>query len=109
LLSKTLYISGQAVTSILIADSFATRLRGMLFRRPLPPALLIKPTNAVHGIGMTQRLDVAFLDDRGTVLKTALLSPFGFTACRGATSAIEAPCGSFAKWDLAVGTVASIR
>lgn len=81
----------------------------MLFRRKLPQAMLIRPTNAVHGIGMTRRLDVAFIDESGKVLKIACLKPFGFRASRAASAALESPAGSFAKWELRVGDTAEIR
>lgn len=104
MLVKTLYISGERISSILIADTFFTRLRGMLFRRPLPAALLISPTNAVHGFGMTRGLDVAFIDGEGTVLRTAALAPFGLRLCSRAKQVIEAPRGSFDSWNLTAGT-----
>ncbi len=106
---KELLINNRAVAAALIANTFRTRLRGMLFRNPLPDAMLIQPTNAVHGIGMTQSLDVAFVDAAGAVLQISRLSPFGFKSCRGAASALEAPAGNFAKWNLQVGDVLEFR
>ncbi len=106
---KQLIINGVKVAQALIADTFATRLRGMLFRRQLPPAMLISPTKAVHGMGMTRSLDVAFIDASGTVLKIATLRPFGFVAAQAACAALEAPSGNFVEWNLTEGDTVEIR
>jgi len=102
---QPLIINGQKKGTVLIADSFGTRLRGMMFRNPLPEAMIIAPTSSVHGVGMTKSLDVAMIDDAGTVLKIARLRPFGLVGQRGATAALEAPVGSFEKWGLRKGMV----
>jgi len=107
--SKDIFINELYADKALIADSFLTRLRGMLFRKALPPALLITPTNSVHGIGMLKSLDVAFLDADSKVIKTATLRPFGLVGCRSAKSALEAPEGSFSMWNLTVGSQVELK
>ena len=54
-----------------IADSFFSRLKGLLGTVGLPDgdALLLRPCNNIHMFGMKYAIDVAFVDDQGKVLK----------------------------------------
>lgn len=102
---QVLLVDGREVSPVLLADTARTRLRGMLFRRPLPPALLLQPAGSVHGMGMLTTLEVALLDDDRQVLATLRLRPCGLTRPRrGVRSVLEAPVGSFARWGLVVGS-----
>jgi hypothetical protein len=95
----------------------------MTLRRRLPPALLLVPGGAVHGLGMTVSLDVAMLvpADRATarppggrgarldrpweVRRVARLTPFGLVlGVPGVVAVLEAPVGSFAEWALEPGS-----
>jgi uncharacterized membrane protein (UPF0127 family) len=51
-------------TSIEVADTFTTRLVGLLGRRELPPGggLLIRPSSGVHTFAMRFPIDVVTLD-----------------------------------------------
>ncbi|WP_418277925.1 DUF192 domain-containing protein [Isoptericola jiangsuensis] len=103
-------MNDEIVAPLELADTWATRARGMLWRRTLPPALLIRPCNSVHGAGMTVALDVALLDARGTVLEILLLRPWRVTRPRrGAVAVLEAPQGSFDSWGLTTGDVLRVR
>ncbi|MFC3689745.1 hypothetical protein [Aquipuribacter hungaricus] len=101
---------GREVTTEL-AGTYLRRLRGMLGRRHLPDALLLRPGNSVHGMGMLVALDVAQLvpgpdDGSYRVLRTCLLRPAGLVgARRGVVAVLEAPRGSFGRWGLAAGDV----
>ncbi|WP_343037610.1 DUF192 domain-containing protein [Isoptericola chiayiensis] len=87
-----------------VADTWARRARGMLFRRRLPSALLLTPCNSVHGAGMTTSLDVALVDSDRTVVRTLVLRPWRLTRPRrDVVAVLEAPEGSFSSWGLAVG------
>ncbi len=100
-----LRVDDRAIGPCLVADTFLTRLRGMLGRSPLPPALLLRPSGSVHGIGMRATLDVATLDADGLVLAVDVLHPFGVTRpVRGARQVLEAPEGSFARWGVVPGS-----
>jgi len=104
--SQSLVVDGSPVGPVLVADTYWTRLRGMLGRRTLPAALLLTPANSVHGMGMTQPLDVAVLDAAGTVLDVRVLRPMRMTrAVSGGRQVLEAPAGSFVRWGVRPGSV----
>lgn len=70
----TLTIPEKAVTigsDIGLADTFATRLCGLLGRNGLEPGsgILIRPSSGVHTIGMRFPIDVVGLDRKLRVLK----------------------------------------
>lgn len=80
-----------------IADSFFSRLKGLLGTDGLPPgeALLIRPCNNIHMFGMKYAIDVLFVSAGDQVLKTvAGLAPGKFTSCSGAVYVVEMPCGT---------------
>lgn len=55
------------------------RMRGLLCRDGLPPgeALLIRPCNAVHTLGMRFALDLRFYDRSGMLVREVLNVPPG--------------------------------
>lgn len=80
-----------------IADSFWSRLKGLLGTKELPggEALLIRPCNNIHMFGMKYSIDVVFADAANRVLKTvAHLAPGKIASCRGAAYVVELPCGT---------------
>lgn len=102
-------VDGREASDVLVAETYWTRLRGMLGRRPLPPALLLRPSGSVHGMGMREPLDVAMLAPDGTVLATRVLRPRGLVnAPRGTRDVLEAPVGSFERWGLREGSVVTL-
>lgn len=105
-----LLVDGSDVAPVMVADTGWSRLRGMIARAPLPPAMLLRPSNSVHGIGMRAPLDVATLDPAGAVLTVRVLRPGGLTPfVRGAVDVLEAPVGSFARWGLTPGSTIGTR
>ena len=54
-----------------VADTFLSRLRGLMFRRDLPAGegLLIKRCNAIHTFFMRFPIDAVFLDRAGAVVR----------------------------------------
>lgn len=65
--------SGTRVGSnIRVADSWWRRLRGLLARGPLgqDDGLLLLECGAIHTVGMTYPIDVAFLDAEGIVVRS---------------------------------------
>lgn len=96
-----LVVDGGAVIDVVVADTVLSRARGLLFRRVLPEALLLRPCTSVHGAWMRVPLDVALLSADLRVLHTQVLRPWGMTRPRrGVTQVLEAPAGSFARWGL---------
>ncbi len=71
---------------------------------------MLRPCRWVHTIGMKFPLDVAFIDDDGTVVKTMHMHPhrIGVPVWR-ANLVIEAQGGAFARWGLRVGDVIEVR
>jgi len=105
-----LIVDGRDVADVVVADTWARRARGMLARSPLPASMWFVGETGVHGVGMTRSLDVALLDEGGRVVATTVLHPFGMTRPRrGVADVLEAPCGSFARWGLAVGSTLARR
>lgn len=55
-----------------LADTFFARFRGLMFRRTIAEdyALCITPCNQIHMLNMKFPIDVVYLDEGGTVIKT---------------------------------------
>ncbi len=92
-------------TRVALADRWWLRLRGLLGRPALDAGegLMLRPCRAVHMLGMSYPLDVAFLGRDGSVVASYhALRPGGRTGWhRGAREALELPAGTLA----ASGTV----
>jgi uncharacterized protein len=102
--TEQLFVDGRAVAPARRADTYVTRLRGLLGTRGLDGALLLSPGNSVHGFGMIYTLDVALLDADLVVRHVLRLRPFGLTRPRrGIRHVLEAERGAFERWDLRVG------
>jgi len=72
--------------------------------------MLIRPARSVHTIGMKFPVDVALLDDDGTVIKTLQLRRFRVSApIWRAKAVLEAEAGAFGSWGLKIGDVLEIR
>ncbi|MEZ6188938.1 MAG: DUF192 domain-containing protein [Planctomycetota bacterium] len=107
---------GTVVASeLVLANTFGTRLRGLIGRR-LPPehGLWLEPCNSIHMMFVPYAIDVVFLrrgegplgaGSAGEVLKVcSRVWPWvGLAWCSGATSALELKAGRAADLGLAVG------
>lgn len=94
------------------ADSFFTRLRGLLGTRGLPAGegLVIRPCNSVHTFGMSYAIDVVFAAADHRVVRTvAGLAPGRLAACRGSRYVVELPAGTLAATGTAAGDVLALR
>jgi uncharacterized membrane protein (UPF0127 family) len=89
--------TGATVASnVEIADTSATRRRGLLGRDSLPSgsALVITRCNSIHTIGMRFPIDVAFVDTKGRVRKVVHgIGPWRIALSPLAASAIEFAAG----------------
>ena len=94
-------------TTVRKADSFLTRLVGLLQRRALGPeeALWLIPSKGIHTIGMKFPIDVVFLDKNSIVLKTiSNLAPYRITGVQlRAHSIVELPKGTLNKSRTEIG------
>jgi uncharacterized membrane protein (UPF0127 family) len=84
--------------------------RGLLGRDGIEGAMVLTNCRWVHTLGMRFALDVAYLDEKGVVVKTVHMHRHrvGAPVWR-ARSVIEAQEGAFGRWDLRVGDVVEVR
>ena len=93
-----------------IADTWKTRLKGVLGCERFEGALLTKPAFSVHSIGLKTELDVAYCDANLRVLDIVTMVPnrMGMPRVR-ARQVIEAPKGSFERWGIRAGDQLEVR
>ena len=96
-------------TSLAVADTHWTRLRGLLGLRPDDfrngHGLWITPCHGVHTLGMGFPIDVVYLDrERTVVLVESELKPWRFAPIRAqATSVLELPSRTATQTSTTVG------
>lgn len=98
--------STPALLTVRRADTFFSRLTGLLFSSPLQPghALLIVPCAAVHTAFMRFAIDVVFLDRAGRIKKIVPhLKPWRATACAEAHQTLELAAGEAKRMGLTLG------
>lgn len=94
------------------AESWWSRLRGLLFRPPLQAdgseGLLITPCGSVHTCGMTYPIDIVFIDDGGVVVgcREAVV-PLRFRMQRGSRSVLELAQGAIRRHRIRNGDLLS--
>lgn len=95
-------------SSVAVADSFLSRLRGLLARPPMGEGqgLLLLDCGSVHTVGMGYSIDVAFLDAEGRVVRNvADLEPWRFgLGGTAAVHALELPAGRLHETGTVPGT-----
>ena len=100
----------RVVASLEVARARADRRRGLLGRDELTGALLIERCRAVHTIGMSFEIDVAFLDADGCVIDIVTMPPGRIGRPRlAARSVVEAQAGAFERWGVAAGDTLDVR
>jgi uncharacterized membrane protein (UPF0127 family) len=101
---------GQVLASAEVVTDRRDRARGLIGRDGHEGALVLARCRWIHTVGMRFALDVAYLDDAGTVLKTVRMGPsrVGLPVSR-AHAVVEAEAGAFARWGLHVGDVVEVR
>ena len=105
-----LEINGKEL-KVYMADSFATRFRGLMLRPrdflSMGAGLLIAPCNSIHMMFMRFPIDVVYLAEDYTVVKVVRnVRPWiGISTClkRGTWAVLELPIGSIEHYGLAVG------
>lgn len=92
---------------VVLANTFFTRLRGLIGRRRLDPAeaLWLRPCNGVHTWWMHYAIDVIFLDRELRIVKLVEnMRPFRLTAPhRAARSVLEMSAHTISQVQLKVG------
>ena len=81
---------------IAVADSYFTRLRGLMFRKSLAPGegLLLKNCGSIHCCFMNFTIDVVYLNDKMEVLRVETVRPWRVgSLVRGARHVLELPEG----------------
>jgi uncharacterized protein len=94
------------VDQCVVADSPASRLRGLLGRSELRPGegLLLRPASAIHTCFMRFPIDAVFLDQGLRVLRISDdLPPWRAASSRGAHAVLELPAGECARRGLEPG------
>lgn len=92
--------------TVVVADRWGRRLRGLLGKRRLHPGqgLLLRPCFSIQTMFMRFPIDAVFLDHDLVVLKIdSSLKPFRTSSCRGAREVVELSAGECARRGLAVG------
>lgn len=95
---KTLNNNGETIFDVFIADSYAKRLFGYMFRKtPHHNAILLNPCNSIHTFFMKFNIDVLFLDEQMQVIKKIenLRPGQVVNVVRGAKIVIESKEGTF--------------
>ncbi len=103
-----LVVDGAEVADLQLADTPRARAKGLLGTSGTSGAMALVPARSVHTFGMRFSIDVAFLNANGAVIDTTSLCPWRISLVRRHSAAVlEAQAGSFAGWQLEVGSVVS--
>lgn len=99
-------------TNAEVANNFILRLKGLLGTSRLPSgeALVIRPCNSIHTVGMKYAIDVLFLDKRDIIVKIINVMPAGrFSLCSGSSYVVELPAGTIESSGTVVGDKISLK
>lgn len=107
---QRLLCDGRDVAAVEVADSTASRRRGLLGTDGVAGALWITRCPSVHMMGMRFPIDVAVVDKAGRVLHVATLKPWtGLTRFRlRASATVESAAGSMREWCVEPGSVLTV-
>ena len=101
---------GDVLATVEVCAGVRARTKGLLGRREIDGALLLRPCRSVHTIGMRVAIDVAFCDATGSVLRTCTLRPWRLSpVVPRAAFVVEAADGAFERWNLAPGDRLELR
>lgn len=105
-----LVTEGRVLASGEIATDRRTKRRGLLGRDGIEGAFVLPRCRWVHTLGMRFPVDVAYLDEKGVVVKTVQMHQhrFGAPVWR-ARMVVEAELGAFGRWGLRVGDIVELR
>ena len=88
-----LYENGRVLERVRVADTYFTRLRGLMGQRNIKEGLLLYPCAQVHTYFMREPIDVVYLDRGGQVLSVVTAMEPGKLGwyIHGAVSVLELP------------------
>ena len=110
--TMNLTIEGTNAGTVALADTFFSRLRGLLGRSAKElGGLLITPCSQVHCCFMKEAIDVVYIDRQGQVLRVdASMQPWHFgPLVRGSNKVLELPDGEAEKLDIVPGKYVCFR
>ena len=110
-----LEINGKEL-KVYMADSFASRFRGLMLQPkdslPLGTGLLIAPCNSIHMMFMRFPIDVVYIDKNYQVLKQVPnVRPWlGLSTCwhKNTWATLELPVGSIKAYGIQVGSIIGV-
>lgn len=93
------YAQGTCIGEADVADTFFTRLFGLMGRSPIERALWIVPCSDIHTFFMKEPIDAVFLSREGKVLRIIEAMPKNKMsgAVKGAYSVLELPAYAIKK------------
>ena len=102
--------SQEIIATLKFANSYFSRLKGLMFKKKLDYVLVLKPksnlriSSSVHSLFMRFAIDLVFLDNKKKVVEVAKLSPWKFyIPKRSADYILEMKQGSIEKYQIAIG------
>lgn len=101
----TLFRQGAPLLYAYDACTFVHRLQGLHGIPSLgaTDALIIRPCKAIHTWGLTHSIDVAFMNERGVILKLRTLQPRAQLCCWNAALAVEMDTGTAKRIGMEIG------
>ena len=105
-----LVTEGRVLASCESVTQRRARGRGLLGRDGIEGAMVLTGCRWVHTLGMRFALDVAYVDEKGIVVKTVHMHRHrvGAPVWR-ASDGHRSPGGAFGRWGLRVGDVVEVR
>ncbi|HSQ87816.1 DUF192 domain-containing protein, partial [Romboutsia sp.] len=98
---------------LIVADSFITRLKGLMFKKNFNKgeALIIKPCSSIHTFNMKFSIDVVFISKDNNVLYTIEnLKPNRVSPIiRKSYSVLELPAGTIKETNIKIGNKILIK
>jgi len=108
--SGWLVCQAQVLSSLNIAETVASRRRGLIGQTEIDTPLLIDSCKWIHTFGVKCTLDVAYLDAEMRVIKISMIKPLRLAMpVLKAKHVLEASAGTFENWGLAVGHTLEAR
>ena len=93
-----------------VAESFKARLKGLIGRKDLEGAILLRPARSVHTVGMRFPIDVAYCDRDMRVIALVTMRPLRIGRPRPkAHAVVEARAGAFERWGLEAGDTLEVK